>query len=468
MTPTTLVLLGLAAVAVILALIIKAKAHPFLALLVVSVAVALIAGIPLAEIVPTLTAGMGKTLGSVAIIVTLGAMMGRIIEVSGGADALAKTMLDKFGPKRAPFALGLASFIFGIPVFVDVALIVLIPIILSVGRRLQGNMLTYALPTVMALLTMHVIMPPHPGIVGGAELMGANVGMVLILAIIPAIIMWLTAQFTIPFFTKRIFSPVPMIDPVAQAEMQATGILEDGENTNTQSFPAIKNPPKTGTVISLIVFPLILIMAATVSAMTLPAGNSVRTFFGFIGASPMALLLGVILCMFVLGYRRGWGLAQTEEVINSSLPPVAAVILITGAGGTFGYVLATTGVADAVADMLAATGLHILFLAWIMAALIRAAQGSATVATLTTAPLIAPLAMSMGLSPLQIALVTVTIGIGSMALSHVNDSLFWVWSRYNKIDVSTALKTYSVITTYTSITGFLVALAMWPMVSALG
>lgn len=464
MTPTTLVLLGVAAVAVILALIIKVKAHPFLALLVVSVALALIAGIPLSEVVPTLTEGMGKTLGSVAIIVTLGAMMGRIIEVSGGADALAKTMLDKFGPKRAPWALGLAAFIFGIPVFVDVALIVLIPIILSVGRRLQGNMLTYALPTVMALLTMHVVMPPHPGIVGGAELMGANVGMVLLLAIIPAIIMWLTSQLTIPFFTKRVFSPVPMIDPVAQAEMQATGVEEDSDNPETQSFPAIKNPPKTGTVITLIVIPLLLIMSATVSAMTLPEENIARIFLGFIGASPMALLIGVLLCMFILGYRRGWGLAQTEDVINSALPPVAAVILITGAGGTFGHVLSTTGVADAVADMLAASGLHILFLAWLMSALIRAAQGSATVATLTTAPLIAPLAANLELAPLQIALVTVAIGVGSMALSHVNDSLFWVWSRYNKIDVSTGLKSYTIITTYTSIVGFVVTLIMWPLV----
>ncbi|MBE8528543.1 GntT protein, partial [Amycolatopsis sp. H6(2020)] len=141
---------------------------------------ALVGGISLEEIVPTLVAGMGKTLGSVALIVTLGAMLGRVIEVSGGADVLAKALLNRFGPDRAPWALGAAAFIFGIPVFVDVALIVLMPIILSVGRRLQGNMLNYALPTVMGLLTVHVVLPPHPGIVGGTEIMGANVGMVLL------------------------------------------------------------------------------------------------------------------------------------------------------------------------------------------------------------------------------------------------------------------------------------------------
>lgn len=460
MATSTLVLLGLASVAAILALIIKGKAHPFLALLVVSVALALVGGIPLAEVVPTLTAGMGKTLGSVALIVTLGAMMGRIIEVSGGADVLAKTLLDKFGPKRAPWALGVASFLFGIPVFVDVALIVLIPIVLSVGRRLQGNMLNYALPTVLALLTVHVVLPPHPGIVGGAELMGANVGMVLLIGLVPAAIMWFVAQLIIPSITKRVFSPVPMIDAAAAAEMGQ----ELDEDANTQSFPVVKNPPSVGLIVALILTPLFLIMGATVSAMIMPEGDPVRTFLGFIGASPMALLIGVILSTALLGYRRGWGLTEAEDVINSSLPPVAAVILITGAGGTFGHVLSTTGVATAVAEVLAASGLHILVLAWVMAALIRAAQGSATVSTLTTAPLLAPLVATMELAPLQIALVTVTIGIGSMALSHVNDSLFWVWSRYFKVTTANALKSYSIVTTFASIVGFIVCLLMWPLI----
>ncbi|WP_185173681.1 gluconate:H+ symporter [Rothia nasimurium] len=460
MATSTLVLLGLASVTAILALIIKGKAHPFLALLVVSVALALVGGIPLAEVVPTLTAGMGKTLGSVALIVTLGAMMGRIIEVSGGADVLAKTLLDKFGPKRAPWALGVASFLFGIPVFVDVALIVLIPIVLSVGRRLQGNMLNYALPTVLALLTVHVVLPPHPGIVGGAQLMGANVGMVLLIGLVPAAIMWFVAQLIIPSITKRVFSPVPMIDAAAAAEMGQ----ELDEDANTQSFPVVKNPPSVGLIVALILTPLFLIMGATVSAMIMPEDDPIRTFLGFIGASPMALLIGVILSTALLGYRRGWGLTEAEDVINSSLPPVAAVILITGAGGTFGHVLSTTGVATAVAEVLAASGLHILVLAWIMAALIRAAQGSATVSTLTTAPLLAPLVATMELAPLQIALVTVTIGIGSMALSHVNDSLFWVWSRYFKVTTANALKSYSIVTTFASIVGFIVCLLMWPLI----
>jgi GntP family gluconate:H+ symporter len=474
MTTTTLVLLGLAAVAAILALIIKAKAHPFLALLVVSVALALVVGMPLEEVVPTLEDGMGGTLGSVALIVTLGAMLGRIVEMSGGADVLAKKMLTVFGPRRAPWALGVASFLFGIPVFVDVALIVLIPIVMSVGRRLGGNMLTYALPTVMALLSVHVILPPHPGIVGGAEVMGADVGLVLLLGLVPAIIMWAFSQVASGFIQKRVFSPVPDLQAVGVAAGTGSGSgagSEDAEDddaeqsTATRSSPVVENPPSVGLVLAMIITPLVLIMAQTVTALVLPEGNPVRGLFALIGASPMALLIGVILALVLLGYRRGWGLGQAEDIINSSLPPIAAVILITGAGGTFGHVLSETGVAGAVADVLAGSGLPIVVLAYLMAALIRAAQGSATVAVLTAAPLIAPLAVQMGLAPLQIALVTITIGVGSMALSHVNDSLFWVWSRYFRVTTATALKSYTVLTTSTSLVGFVVVCALWPLVA---
>lgn len=459
MTPTVLVLLGLASVAAILALIIKAKAHPFLALLIVSIALALVAGIPLQDIVPSLVDGMGATLGSVALIVTLGAMLGRIIEVSGGADVLANTLLRRFGPDRAPWALGAAAFIFGVPVFVDVALIVLMPIILSVGRRLQGNMLNYALPTVMGLLTVHVVLPPHPGIVGGAEIMGADVGMVLLLGIVPALLMWLSSQLIVPLVTRRVFSPVPALSTEAQK------MMEEDSGQSGQASPSSEKAPSAGLVILMIIIPLVLIMGQTITLMTLPSDSLAVRIFGFIGASPMALLIGVVIATFVLGFRRGWDASHAEEVINSSLPPVAAVILITGAGGTFGHILKETGVAEAVASALSGTGLHILILAWLMAALIRAAQGSATVSTLTTAPLILPITTSMGLEPLQVALVTVTIGIGSMALSHVNDSLFWVWSRYNEVTTANGLKSYTVMTTVVSMIGFGIVMIMWPVVA---
>lgn len=458
MSPTVLVLLGLAAVAAILVLIIKAKAHPFIALLLVSIALALVAGIPLTSVVPLLQEGMGKTLGSVALIVTLGAMLGRIIEVSGGASVLANALLGAFGEKRAPWALGAAAFTFGIPVFVDVATIVLVPIVFAVARRMPGkvNMLTYALPTVMALLTVHVVLPPHPGIVGGAEIMGADVGQVLLVGLVPALIMWLFSQILSRFLVRRTFSSVPEVGKIASASPQGAC---DADNRG--------EAPSVGLVLAMILIPLVLIMSQTVSALTMSEDSLIRRVLALIGASPVALLIGVLLAIIFLGLRRGWGLKRVEDIVSSALPATAAVILITGAGGTFGHVLAATGVAKSVADVLSATGLPILLLAWLMAALIRAAQGSATVATLTTAPLIAPMVMSANLGAPQIALVTVTIGVGSMALSHVNDSLFWVWSRYFQVDTSTALRSYTVATTATSIVGFGVVCLLWPIVALL-
>ena len=340
MTTTTLVLLGLAAVAVILGLIIKGKVHPFLALMIAAAGLALAAGIPLAEVVPTLTTGMGNTLGSVALIVTLGAMLGRIIEVSGGADVLARWLLDRFGEKRAPFALGATGFIFGIPVFVDVGLIVLIPIVFGVARRLGGNMLAYALPIVIAMLTVHVIVPPHPGIVGGSELLGADIGLVLLLSFIPAVPMWLFGHWLAMRLSRSAHVDITHDDVLQSVGGSgSTGVLKT-------------RAPSTGLVVAMIALPLVLIMLQTTSALVLPEGNAVLTVLSMVGASPMALLIGVVLASILLGYRRGWGREETEHVINSALPPVAAVILITGAGGMFGGVLRASGIGDALADTL--------------------------------------------------------------------------------------------------------------------
>lgn len=467
MSPVVLALLGLAAVLVILALIIKGKAHPFLAMLCVSVALALVAGVPLGQIVPMIQEGMGTTLGSVALIVALGAMLGRIVEISGGADVLARALQSAFGPRRAPWALGAASFLFGIPVFVDVATIVLVPIVLAVARRTSstGNMLTYALPAVAALLTVHVAMPPHPGIVGAAGLMSADVGMVLMVALVPSVVMWAFGQWLSGVVTARVYSPIPDAATAMRTGEGASHAAGSAEGAVSEG--AVRRPPSFAAVLSAILLPLVLIMGGTVSVLLLPEGNVWRAALGFLGASPMALLLSVLYAIAVLGLGRGWSMGRVEEVVTSALPATAAVILITGAGGTFGAVLRGTGVADAVADLMVATGLPILLLAWLLAALIRAAQGSATVAALTTAPLIAPIATGQDLSVPQIALVTAMIGIGSMALSHVNDSLFWVWSRYFAVGTAAALRSYTVTTTAMSIVGALVCFIMWPLVGML-
>ncbi|MDG2915679.1 gluconate:H+ symporter [Bisgaard Taxon 10/6] len=447
MSNGSLILIGLVSVIALLALMIRGRVHPFLALGVVSIAVALSAGIPLGDVIPTLVKGMGGTLGSVALIVGLGAMLGKVIEKSNGADVLAGWLLDKFGEKRAAFALGATGFIFGIPVFVDVGFIVLLPIIFSVARRIGGNMLVYALPIGLSMLTVHVMLPPHPGVVAGAQVLNADIGFVLGVGFCAALPAYLLGQLFIPFFTKRTFIHVPASTDLIQYQKQLSH--------NADGLP------KFGTVLTMIVLPLVLIMLGTITATTLPKGNIVRDIFSMVGSSPFALLLAVCISSYVLGIRRGWDKEKLEEILNSSLAPIAGIILITGAGGMFGKVLDASGVGKALSEVLASTGLHVLALGFILAALLRAAQGSATVATITTATILAPAINAGGYDGVQIALITAAVGAGSMTLSHVNDSLFWVWTKFFGISVADGLKTWSVLTTIYGVIAFLIVSLVW-------
>ncbi|QIM69183.1 GntT/GntP/DsdX family permease [Basfia succiniciproducens] len=447
MSNEMLILIGIVSVIALLLIMIKGKVHPFVALSLVSIAVALSSGIPMGKVVPTLISGMGGTLGSVALIVGLGAMLGKIIEKSNGADVLAGWLLDKFGEKRAPFALAMTGFIFGIPVFVDVGFIVLIPIIFSVARRIGGNMLVYALPIGLSMLTVHVLMPPHPGVVAGAQVLNADIGLVLGLGFIAALPAVLIGQTFIPLFTKNNFVAIPASSDLLEYQKQVSKNVD--------------GLPKFATVLAMIVFPLLLIMSGTVSATVLPKESIVREFFSMVGASPFALLLAVCVSSYILGIRRGWRKEQLEEILNSALAPIAGIILITGAGGMFGKVLNESGVGNALADVLSSTGLPILALSFILAAMLRAAQGSATVAVITTATILAPAVTSAGYSDIQTALVTAAIGAGSMTLSHVNDSLFWVWTKFFGITITQGLRTWSILSTIYGSLAFLIVTLMW-------
>ncbi len=446
MSNEILILIGLSSVIALLAIMIKGKVHPFLALGLISIAVALTAGIPMSQVIPTLISGMGSTLGGVALIVGLGAMLGKIIEKSNGADVLATWLLNKFGEKNAPFALGATGFIFGIPVFVDVGFIVLIPIIFSVARRIGGNMLVYALPIGLSMLMVHVMLPPHPGVVAGAQTLQADIGLVLGIGLVAALPAYLLGQLFIPFFTKRNFVSIPTSSDLIQYQKQ---VLHEG------------GLPKFSTVLGMIVTPLILIMLGTVTATTLPKDNIVRELFSMIGSSPFALLFSVFLSSYVLGIRRGWDKNKLEEILNSALAPIAGIILITGAGGMFGKVLDASGVGKALSEVLASTGLPLIVLAFVLSSLLRAAQGSATVAIITTATILAPAIAAEQYGGVQIALITSAIGAGAMTLSHVNDSLFWVWTKFFGISISEGLRTWSILTTIYGILAFIFICIMW-------
>ncbi|GAB2954353.1 GntP family transporter [Streptomyces pseudoechinosporeus] len=485
MSSTTLLLIAAGGIALLLLMVIKFKVHAFIALLLVSMGVALAAGTPAAELVTTIQDGMGQTLGYIAIIIALGAMVGRMIEISGGARSFAQSLIDRFGERRTPLALTVAGFILGIPIFFDVGLIILMPIVVGVARVSRKPILTYALPLAGAMLTVHALLPPHPGQVALAGLIGADQGMILLFGIPITAVVTLVGFLLARRLTRREYP----IDPDAyqriygeadspdadgtgggSAPAAGSGAVEKGDGGATVLAPApsdaqqTERPPTFGMILTLVLTPIVLIMLGTVSTNTLAESSSVRTVLGVIGAPMVALLIAVLLCAYLLGVRRSWSASHIEEVLSSALPPIALVVLISGAGGIFGKVLVKTGIGDAVSDLLQASGLPLLALAFVMTLVLRVAQGSATVSLVTVGGLLGPLVKEVDLSSPQLALVALAMGGGALALSHINDSGFWIFTKLVGINVSTALRTWTVLTTAMGLTGFALAAALWPLV----
>jgi GntP family gluconate:H+ symporter len=440
-------LLGIAAgaIAVLLLLIMRLRVHAFLALVTVSIATAFAAGIPAGSVMDTLLDGFGSTLAEVGLLVGLGAMLGRLVEVSGGAQALTDALIRRFGENRAPLALGIASLIFGFPIFFDAGLMVMLPIVFAVARRLGGGVLRYGLPVAGAFSVMHVCVPPHPGPVAASGLLGADVGVVVALAVVVAIPTWyVTSYFYGLWAGKRNVLPVPEI---------LSGGPQQGHD---------ENPPSAGTVVTLLLLPLVMIFANT-GLSTLGKAGAIDSDAGWyhvvltLGSTPIALLLTVFVASYVLGVRRGRGADVVERLLDSSLGPVCAIILITGAGGMFGGVLETSGIGDAISGAMSDMGLPVIVAAYLIATVLRIAQGSATVALTTAAGLVQPLVHAGDVNSVQVAAIVIALAAGSVTASHVNDSGFWLVSRFFEMDVKTTLKTWTVMQTAIGLMGFALA-----------
>lgn len=453
-----LLLIAVAAVALLLVLIMVLRLHAFVALILVSLLTALVAGIPVADAVPTLLEGFGTTLASVALLVGLGAMIGKLLEVTGGAQVLADTLVNRFGEQRAPLALGVASLLFGFPIFFDAGFVVFLPLIFSVARQFGGSVLTYALPSAGAFAVMHAFVPPHPGPVGASEILGlgTDLGLVLVVGLLIGLPTWYVASYLFGRWAGRRF------DVAVPALLADDG--QDGAGTTLTRTGQRTAPPRFSTVLALLLLPLVLILLNTglntlATAGVVDGDAATVGALRLLGQTPVALLITVLVATFVLGRER-FSRAEAEKIVNSSLGPVCAIILITGAGGAFGGVLRTSGIGDALAGSLAAIGLPVIVAAFLIATALRVAQGSATVALTTTAGLIAPVVAAQGLSPLQIALVVIAIACGSTVLSHVNDSGFWLVGRFLEMDVKTTLRTWTVMETLIGLVGFALAFAV--------
>jgi GntP family gluconate:H+ symporter len=471
-----LLLIAAAAVGVLLFLIMKLKLHAFLALVLVSLLTALAARIPLADVVDTLTTGFGSTLANVALLVGLGAMLGRLLEHSGGAQVLADSLVGRFGEKRAPLALGVAALLFGFPIFFDAGLVVFLPIVFTIARRLGGSLLTYGLPTAGAFAVMHAFVPPHPGPVAAAELVGADIGLTLVFGLLIGLPTWYLGGYLFGLWAGRRYHVA--VPPAVEGDTPATPEAPEGTVAGTAPATAgasggrragtVTRParPGFGTVLGLLLLPLALIFLNTGLTTLATAGAVDEDSFvvragQLVGATPVALLITVLVAIVVLGRRRGESGAEVESIVNSALGPVCAIILITGAGGMFGGVLRASGIGTALADVLGDIGLPVIVAAFVVSVLLRVAQGSATVALTTTAGLMAPvIEASDGLSSIDLALIVIAIAAGATVLSHVNDSGFWLVSRFFQMDEKTTLKTWTVMETLLGSIGFALAFAL--------
>ncbi len=440
------------AIAILLVLIIVGKFNAFLSLLVASIWVGIASGMPINDIAGAIIEGMGSTLGFVATIVGLGAIFGAILERSGGAQSLARYLIQSFGEKRAPGAMLLTGFVVAIPVFFDVAFIILIPVIYALARRTGKSLLLYAIPLLAGLAITHAFIPPTPGPVAVADILKADLGWVILLGIIVGLPTALVSGLIFGrYISNQIFVPVPETEEAAPAE----------------------SPDLRGLVplmLAIIALPIVLILGNTLSQTLIKNGTWTESYplqiLQFLGHPIIALLLATFVALYLLGTRRGLSREELSDLSMKALAPAGAIILITGAGGVFKQMLIKTGAGDQIGAALADIQVSYVLLAFGIAALVRIAQGSATVAMITAAGIIGPLLESAALAPAQLALLVLAIASGATILSHVNDSGFWLVNRYLQLSEKDTLRAWTGLTTVIALSSLVVILllyALWGM-----
>lgn len=433
-----LLLAVFAGVMVLLLLILKFRIQAFLALLIASISVGLIAGMAPLDIVSTIQSGMGNTLGFVALIIGLGAMFGAILEHSGGAETLAKYLLKIFGEKYASIALMLTGFLIAIPVFFDVAFIILIPLIYSLQRKTKKSLLLYAIPLLAGLAITHSFIPPTPGPIAVADILKADLGWVILIGFVAGIP---AAIISGPLFAKYISKRIHV----------------DAPKLETEDYK-INNSPSIVTILSIIALPIILIVSNTfLNSPFFEKGTiseQIISFSNIIGNPISALIIANLMAWYVLGIRTGFSREKLLKITTKSMEPAGVIILLTGAGGVFKQMLVNTGAGKMLAEYFASGGLNLLLFAYIIAAIVRVLQGSATVAMITAAGITAPL-LSSSISELDKALLVIAIASGASILSHVNDSGFWLVSKYLGLNEKQTFKSWTMMTTILSLVGFI-------------
>jgi GntP family gluconate:H+ symporter len=436
---------ALLAVVTLILLIARFKVHPFVALVTVSLAMGAAAGMAPGALMKAFQDGVGATLGSIAVVVGLGTMLGKMMAESGGAARIATTLIALFGERRVHWAMMFVGFIVGIPVFFQVGFVLLIPLVFTIARRTGTSLLKVGLPLVAGLSVVHGMVPPHPAAMLAVTALGADLGRTIFYAILVGLP---TAALAGPMFAVWIAPRItlPAHNPMAQ---QLEGNVSAAADDSLPGF---------GLSLFTVLVPVMLMLAASAADVALPPGGAVRTTFDVLGHPIVALLLSLLFSFCVLGIARGMSGARLLSLANDCLAPTAAILLIIGAGGGFNRVLIESGVGKAVADVAIRAQVSPLLLAWVVACLVRVATGSATVAMTTASGIVAPIAAATGhTSPELLVLAT---GAGSLMLSHVNDSGFWLIKEYFNMTVQQTLATWTALETIIGVTGLLLTLAL--------
>lgn len=432
----------LAGIAVIVLLITKFKLHAFLALTIGSLALGAFAGAPLAATIDSFTSGLGKTVAGVGVLIALGAILGKLLADSGGADQIVDTILARAGGRSMPWAMVLIASVIGLPLFFEVGIVLLIPVVLLVAKRGNYSLMRIGIPALAGLSVMHGLIPPHPGPLVAIDALGADLGVTLALGVLVAIPTVIIAGPVFSRYAAR-WADVP-----APEDMIPTRPSED-----------LEKRPGFGATVATVLLPVVLMLVkALVDIVVGDPDNPVQKVTDVIGSPLIALLAAVLLGLFTLGRAAGFTKERLSSTVEKSLAPIAGVLMIVGAGGGFKQTLIDVGVGQMILDFSKNWSIPALLLAWLIAVAIRLATGSATVATISAAGLVAPLAEGMGTS--ETALLVLAIGAGSLFFSHVNDAGFWLVKEYFGMSVGQTIKTWSVMETIISVVGIAVVLLL--------
>jgi GntP family gluconate:H+ symporter len=479
-----LIAAALIGIAVIVLLITRFKVHPFLSLTIGSLVVGAVATMPMADTVTSFSTGVGSTVASVGLLIALGAMFGRLLADSGGADQIVDTIVGRAGVRMLPWAMALVGALIGLPMFFEIGLVLLMPVILLVSVRSGLSLMRVGIPALAGLSAMHGLVPPHPGPLIAIAAVKANLGITLglgVLIAIPTIIIagplfskiaarWVDVQAPATFMTDREAALVGAGTGASTGSGSAgsgrltestTGATTIGGGTGGVDDPGngtTGRRPSFGVTLATVLLPVVLMMAKALVDIFSTKGDALYTVLDFIGTPLIALLIAVIVAMFTFGRGSGMDLRGVAGSLEKSLPPIAGIVLIVAAGGGFKQTLIDTGIGQVISNAVKGSSISVLLLAWLVAVLIRVATGSATVATVTASGVLAPLAS--GLSTSHVSLLVLAIGSGSLFFSLVNDAGFWLVKEYFGVSVVQNLKTWSAMETLLSVTGLVLVLAV--------